>query len=229
MRSLYAIVMRVLLLCFLVRWSFADSIISRFTDTDCKDSLDSLYGPNGYPNGTCTDLRAENKTYGSFQVVRLDSGCAVTIYQNDTDADICSGFALEVQLQPVVCYNSSWAYYSIDECDPTAQSTSAAATTSTAPAKKNTSTGAIVGGTIGGVLGLALLAGVLMFIYRKRIAKKKEPGSSGTYHGVVESDMTDVHELSTDGPKEMPAVTSGYQDPAKVEPIAPVELAGHGV
>jgi hypothetical protein len=52
----------------------ATSTISTFADANCKDSLVSVDGPNGYPNGTCTDLRGTG-TYGSFQVVGLDPGC----------------------------------------------------------------------------------------------------------------------------------------------------------
>lgn len=53
---------------------FAVSQIALFTDDHCQDSLRGLEGPNGYPNGTCTDLR-RNGPYGSFQVVGLDPGC----------------------------------------------------------------------------------------------------------------------------------------------------------
>jgi hypothetical protein len=55
--------------------AFATSQIALFSDTNCEHSLRGLEGPNGYPNGTCTDLR-RNGPYGSFQVVGLDPGCA---------------------------------------------------------------------------------------------------------------------------------------------------------
>jgi hypothetical protein len=53
----------------------AKSIISTFSDANCQASIESLDGPNGYPNGTCTDFRRSG-TYGSFQVVGLDAGCS---------------------------------------------------------------------------------------------------------------------------------------------------------
>jgi hypothetical protein len=52
----------------------ATSTISTFTDAACSASLRSLNGPNGFPNGTCTDLRRSGP-YGSFQIVALDPGC----------------------------------------------------------------------------------------------------------------------------------------------------------
>jgi hypothetical protein len=53
----------------------ARSLISTFADANCQESITSLDGPNGYPNGTCTDFRRSGQ-YGSFQVVGLDAGCA---------------------------------------------------------------------------------------------------------------------------------------------------------
>jgi hypothetical protein len=54
--------------------ALATSQIALFSDSNCQDSLRGLEGPNGYPNGTCTDLR-RNGPYGSLQVVGLDPGC----------------------------------------------------------------------------------------------------------------------------------------------------------
>lgn len=53
----------------------AASQIALFTDDNCQDSYKGLEGPNGYPNGTCTDFRRSGE-YGSLQVVGLDPGCA---------------------------------------------------------------------------------------------------------------------------------------------------------
>ena len=64
-----------LLLTALAVRVFATSQIALFEDDNCQESLRGLEGPNGYPNGTCTDLR-RNGPYGSFQVVGLDPGCA---------------------------------------------------------------------------------------------------------------------------------------------------------
>jgi hypothetical protein len=48
--------------------------IATFSDDNCKDSLNSMPGPNGYPNGTCTQLM-EGGIFGSFQIVQEDPGC----------------------------------------------------------------------------------------------------------------------------------------------------------
>ena len=53
------------------------SQIALFTDAHCQASYKGLEGPNGYPNGSCTDLRRSGE-YGSLQVVGLDPGCAGT-------------------------------------------------------------------------------------------------------------------------------------------------------
>ena len=63
-----------ILLTTLAAHVFAKSQIALFSDENCQESLRGLEGPNGYPNGTCTDLR-RNGPYGSFQVVGLDPGC----------------------------------------------------------------------------------------------------------------------------------------------------------
>jgi hypothetical protein len=55
----------------------ASTQIALFSDENCEDSLRGLEGPNGYPNGTCTDLRRSG-AYGSFRVVGLDAGCTGT-------------------------------------------------------------------------------------------------------------------------------------------------------
>ncbi|KAH6643603.1 hypothetical protein C7974DRAFT_1317 [Boeremia exigua] len=121
-------------------------------------SFKSLTGPNGYPDGTCTDLRRSGP-YGSFQIVSLDPGCSVTIYSNDTTNDPCSASPDSQALgQLIACYNTTYHYYSIDMCDP------AAARSSSPPELVPKShTGAIVGGVVGGVLGIAVLIGVVFW------------------------------------------------------------------
>lgn len=57
---------------------YAASQIALFTDSNCQDSFKGLEGPNGYPNGSCTDIRRSGD-YGSLQVVGLDPGCAGTL------------------------------------------------------------------------------------------------------------------------------------------------------
>lgn len=64
----------VLLLCSRAVPLVVATTIATFSDAKCKDSLRSLEGPNGYPNGTCTQLM-EGGIFGSFQVVQEDPGC----------------------------------------------------------------------------------------------------------------------------------------------------------
>lgn len=148
--------------------TLAKSQIALFSDTNCQNTLRGVEGPNGYPNGTCTDLRRSGP-YGSFHVVGLDPGCMVTIYADNTSEDICSGHQEEIQM--VDCYNSTYIYYSIDFCDP-----GAAKGPPLSPSQVSTSktpTGAIVGGVVGGVVALGIIICiVVMCIVRKRRARK---------------------------------------------------------
>lgn len=73
-RSLLSLLLA--LICFVsLLQSAGATIIATFTDDKCKDSYKSINGPNGYPNGTCTQLRASGP-FGSFQVVEEDEGCS---------------------------------------------------------------------------------------------------------------------------------------------------------
>ena len=47
------------LLAVLTALVSATSHVALFTDAHCQDSYKALDGPNGYPNGTCTDMRRE--------------------------------------------------------------------------------------------------------------------------------------------------------------------------
>ena len=73
------------LLAVLTALVSATSHVALFTDAHCQDSYKALDGPNGYPNGTCTDMRRSGE-YGSLQVVGLDPGCA------GTPCSFCSNF-----------------------------------------------------------------------------------------------------------------------------------------
>jgi hypothetical protein len=69
--------LRLALLAALTTTISATSHVALFTDARCQDTYKALDGPNGYPNGTCTDMRRSGE-YGSLQVVGLDPGCAGT-------------------------------------------------------------------------------------------------------------------------------------------------------
>lgn len=206
----------------LVSWVQAASQIALFTDENCQDSYKGLEGPNGYPNGSCTDIRRSG-TYGSLQVVGLDPGCGVTIYMNDPETTICGGFQREISLGE--CYNSTYVYYSIDFCDigaigETPSPTSRVPTSSPSSGPSSgPPIGAIVGGVVGGVLGLALIAGIAAWILikKRRARRNAEVGDtrpSEMYAGMYQ----ERHEMS-DGPVV-------YKSHAVEVVQPPVELAG---
>ncbi|KAF2467947.1 uncharacterized protein BDR25DRAFT_327148 [Lindgomyces ingoldianus] len=162
--------------------------IGTFTDNKCTKSHDLLTGPNGYPDGTCTPLNLTSSLPG-FQVVGLDSGCAVTIYGHDDETNQPCSSPTKIVAELASCYNSSWVYYSIDGCDPPGQTPSAAPTLSTTPQHKNSSNiGAIVGGIVGGVVGIALVIIVIFLCYRQRkglVALQTPPPSYELPNGAV--------------------------------------------
>ncbi|KAF2269552.1 hypothetical protein CC78DRAFT_540079 [Lojkania enalia] len=225
------------------------SDISTFTDSTCANSLDNLNGPNGYPNGTCTPLNIRNNQ--SFQITGLDSGCAVTLYGPDADPEApCSSEILAIG-RLAQCYNSSWVYYSIDGCNipseiPTSSAISSStptpslsiATVSPLPSssstpQKSTSTGVIIGGIIGGVAALSLVAIALLLCLRKRSMAKRS-----TYPPAYEmSNDRAILEIpiSTPAPEKVavrkPVTTEMYAHEAALEMgrnsgyMPPVEMA----
>ncbi|KAH9861792.1 hypothetical protein J1614_011545 [Plenodomus biglobosus] len=189
------------------------SQIALFTDESCKDSLRGMTGPNGYPNGTCTDMRRSGP-YGSFQVVGLDEGCTVTIYAKDTTTDPCSGYA-EVAA-PIACYNSTFFYYSIDYCMVGGAQASTVPTSSSTPGP---SVGAIAGGVIGGVTVLGLIIAVIVVVLKKKKAKRlaRMPQESGG---------TAVWPRYGQAPHEIGRGSLMYKNNAVEVQQPPVELGG---
>ncbi|KAJ4992278.1 hypothetical protein SVAN01_02297 [Stagonosporopsis vannaccii] len=202
----------------LFRITTSASVISTFVDTNCQNSFKTFTGPNGYPDGSCTDLR-RNGAYGSFQIISLDPGCAVTIYANDTTNDPCSASPESQALgQLIACYNTTYHYYSIDMCDP------AAALSSAPPAQApatSSHTGAIVGGVVGGVLGLALIAGFVFWILRRRQFEQAAAAQQNNMVPRGELQGYQQCELGTD------KVT--YKKEAVEVEVPPVELGGQEV
>lgn len=89
----------------------------------------------------------------------------VTVYTPNTDERPCSGLAVVGELNK--CYNTSWPYYSVDNCDvptilSTTLSTSTAGTAATAtntPTSAPSTTSGITGGpalSAGEVVGISL-------------------------------------------------------------------------
>lgn len=119
----------------------------------------------------------------------------VTVYQPDTNELSCSGQAVLGAIN--ICYNTSWAYYSVDNCDipsllsdalATATSTSASSGTSSAasttPTQSTTGVGLTSGGVAGIVIGCiagtaAVLATIWFVMGRRRAAKQSAPVPEG--------------------------------------------------
>ncbi|KAJ9132069.1 hypothetical protein NKR23_g11428 [Pleurostoma richardsiae] len=155
------------------------STISTFSDDECQKSLQSLPGSNGYPDGLCTNFRQQaSAQYGSFMVVQLDYGCAVTLYGANTDSDPCSAVVLDIASLGT-CYNTSWQYYSIDGCTmpslvPTTSAVNPLPTSDTGRSSNSTNLGAIVGGVVGGVAFVAaIIAGAVFSLWLRPRRKGK--------------------------------------------------------
>lgn len=69
-----ATVMQFFILC-LVPLLVSATNIATFSDDSCQESFRDLEGPNGYPNGTCTQLNSRGP-FKSFQLVEEDYGCS---------------------------------------------------------------------------------------------------------------------------------------------------------
>ncbi|KAH7378286.1 hypothetical protein BKA66DRAFT_571715 [Pyrenochaeta sp. MPI-SDFR-AT-0127] len=196
--------------------SLAASQIALFSDGNCQNSLRGLEGPNGYPNGTCTDIRRSGE-YGSFQVVGLDPGCTVTIYVEDTTTTMCGGYQEEIQM--VDCYNSTFVYYSFDFCDPAGARTSSAPLPSSTSSPK-ASTGVIVGGVVGGVLGFGIILGLVICFIRKR-------RQSQNWDDPPPHEPPQINEMYARERMELPANMMVYKGAIAEVQQPPVELEGY--
>lgn len=151
---------------------------------------------------------------------------AATIYQANTDSDTCSGYAVIASV--ATCYNTSWIYYSIDECSRDAASTSATDSSSTATssatsssASGNVSGGAIAGAVVGSVCGLAIIGAVSAYIFwfrpKQQEKKKKEQDEIGLASGAaVGTQMTEKLEHYDDA-----NFRSGQQRPSELQQLPP--------
>ncbi|QDS68575.1 hypothetical protein FKW77_000511 [Venturia effusa] len=177
----------------------ASTDISTFSDSACKDSYRGFSGPNGYPNGTCSRLDRDG-SFSSFQVVGLDTGCSVTIYEKDTTSDPCSGAAIIAELAK--CYNTTYVYYSIDMCTAPSSTSSASPRSSATTSSRNPNTGAIAGGIVGGVVGVAAVIFGL-FLYMRR--EKRKNVAELTDQSIAAGDEKRVHEMHGVITQELPA------------------------
>jgi hypothetical protein len=136
----------------------------------------------------------------------------VTIYKDDNTHDICSGQADFAA--PLKCYNSEYVYYSIDFCDPGAIQSSVP-TPSTSPQNH---TAAIVGGVLGSILGLAIIAGIAFWVWwRKRRAGQQANAAQG-------DDDVPVGELQAQERSELAMGKEVYKQEAVEVEAPPVEI-----
>ncbi|PVH93400.1 hypothetical protein DM02DRAFT_634593 [Periconia macrospinosa] len=92
------------------------SDITTYADGNCQRSFTNLNVVNGYPDGVCTPLQlSPTGSPSSFQIAKLDPGCAVTLYGADENPLSCSS-SLKIVAEMGTCYNATWAYYSVDGC-----------------------------------------------------------------------------------------------------------------
>ncbi|KAF2996908.1 hypothetical protein E8E13_005803 [Curvularia kusanoi] len=209
----------------------AASQIALFTDANCQDSYKGLDGPNGYPNGTCTDIRRSG-SYGSLQVVGLDAGCAVTIYVDDPDTTVCGGLQKEIQLGE--CWNSTWAYYSIDMCDIGAINQPSSTPTSFSSKSSSPSPALLAACILGALAGVALLLGLALWLLRRKQRALANQQSTGLGAGLGMSAGVEVEARAMRGEMDASGQRHEMQAQAKtvyahevVEVGTPaVELAG---
>ena len=166
-----------------------------------------------------------------------------TIYGADSEEFVpCSSTVLQFA-KIAECYNSSFVYYSVDACTPPDQisSSSLSATPSSSPSStpspsavgkpRKSNTGAIAGGVVGGVAGLALIAAAIFLLLRRKRKQRQQPpeAPSDERREAGGSALTELpHE---DRKQEMDSKNSAPQElgnKPSVE-VPPVELPGTDV
>lgn len=185
------------------------SSFATYSDSTCSaaDVVQNLAATNAYPAGSCTSLEsATTDSYSGFQFLTLDAGCAITIYQADETAQPCSGYAVLGSVN--TCYNTSWAYYSVDNCDIPAllsialtasQTSTRTATSETANSLSGSQTAAtssspstsvaasggvdlgggdVAGIVIGCIAGTAIILSGIWFLMRRRRVVEQNPAAT---------------------------------------------------
>ncbi|KAI0402367.1 hypothetical protein F4802DRAFT_373509 [Xylaria palmicola] len=157
------------------------STVLTFSDQDCRTFSESINAKDSTGSGACKELAP---SYGSFMIGQLGEDCTVTIYGDDPDDPFCSASHQKLA-QIGSCYNSTWTYFSVDNCAAVDTTTSSSKTTSVTSTTSTTSTstptttptttsepaptavnvGAIVGGTISGVFVVAVLGGAALYFF----------------------------------------------------------------
>ncbi|GAP85508.2 hypothetical protein SAMD00023353_1302420 [Rosellinia necatrix] len=166
------------------------SNILTFSDEGCRTFAKSIEVKDSTGSGECKKI-----TLGtvSFMIGDLGEGCTATIYGDDPKDPVCSANNFTLA-ETSVCYNSTWTYFSVDNCvysgytSSTSFTTSTTSTASTAPTTSTTSTtttttapesssngvniGAVVGGTVSGIFVVAILAGAAFYFFGFRPKQK---------------------------------------------------------
>ncbi|KAF2646545.1 hypothetical protein P280DRAFT_387981 [Massarina eburnea CBS 473.64] len=217
------------LVLFMLKLGVLGSDITTYTDVECMKSFSNLRAVNGYPDGVCTPLELSKPE--TFQLAKLDDGCAVTLYGENEGPLSCSS-SLKIVAQMGTCYNTSWVYYSIDGClqprssslilptstpiptpvsvpSSTISVASATATISEeSEPRTNRTTGAIVGGITGSVASFAVIFGIVLCL-RRRYQEKPLPAPPS-------------HEHSNDS-----ALMEAGRGSLMSLPKAPIEMSAH--
>ncbi|KAI1438550.1 hypothetical protein GGR50DRAFT_366507 [Xylaria sp. CBS 124048] len=117
--------------------------IVTFADDHCGKFLSTIDAPESASSGVCQHITSK---YQSFMVTHLPDECSLTIYGN---VPFCSSPQLELG-KLNTCYNTSWAFYSVDDCldlpssspphKPTLLPTTSSTTTHTTATTLHTST-----------------------------------------------------------------------------------------
>ncbi|KAI0861506.1 hypothetical protein F4860DRAFT_172942 [Xylaria cubensis] len=163
--------------------------ILTFSDKNCRTRSGLISAKDSPGSGECTKLTSG---LTSFMIGDLGDGCTVTIYGDDPKDPICSATNLELA-ETTVCYNSSWVYFSVDECtptssvstsastSPTASTTSTATTTSTPNSDSNgVNVGAVIGGTVSGVFVVAVIIGGTLYFFWFRPKQQRKMAELST-------------------------------------------------
>ncbi|KAI1128216.1 hypothetical protein F5Y10DRAFT_179812 [Nemania abortiva] len=193
------------------------STILTYTDTNCTDLSKTITVKDSTGSGECTKLTSG---FGSFMITTLGDGCSATIYGHDDEDSICSATNNSLA-DTTTCYNSTWIYFSVDDCASvdtssststststssilatsiasTTSVTSSTSTTSTAtttataqPTTNAVNVGAVVGGTISGVFVVAILAGLAFYFFWFRPKHQKQLAELPTRPGTAGTRSTD--------------------------------------
>lgn len=160
---------------------------------------------------------------------------AATIYQSNANDLTCSGSPEVASIG--TCYNTSWIYYSIDECSSV---TTAAAAATLSPASNSSSSGGVSTGVIAGavvacVLGLGIIAALCtyFFWFRPEQQAKKNQIPEQVEAAAVETQTSEEAQEAADAalkddhsePVEMHQLPSELHSPMETMELASATLS----